>query len=47
MHPFILVEKMVEKLVPNQAIFLLSEAHEDTKNEASEQTEADDGNRTK
>ena len=38
---------MVEKLVPTQAILLLSEAHKDTKNEASEQTEDDDVNRGK
>lgn len=38
---------MAEKLVPTQAILLLSEAHKDTKNEASEQTEDDDVNRGK
>ena len=38
---------MVEKLVPTPAIFPLSQARKDTKNEASEQTEADDANRRK
>lgn len=38
---------MVEKLVTTQAIFRLSKAQKETKNEASEQTEADDVNRRK